>query len=723
MSTVGRQNGRAYEATTAVRQVTARLEDTYQEHLHLTDLEGLPEHAYTPRMRTRTLAAQAVRMVTGFTPQRAAHTVVDGRGDQGIDAIAVVEEPDPHVYLIQSKWSDTGTAKADRPAVQELVAGLRILDDEDFAEFNPRARPLAEYAKSVLSSGVVPITAVYVFMRADDVGDGFRHAVKMAEKDFNRYGEILGHRVILAPEVWESVRRDQTPEPVELQATLFPWFETGSHPRSYQGVVTAEEIAGWLTGPGDLFSRNIRNPLGRTAINSALIDTLIAEPAHFWYYNNGITVLCESVEHNGPTTRQVHRSPLRLTLHNASVVNGAQTVRAVADAVKRDQAAAEAEIGVRIIVTGKDQDFAKGITQATNRQNRVEPRDFIALDPVQASIAEEIRAELGLEYRVRRSELEPEENTGCSVVEAAVALACLHRDSQYAARMAGTLDVLWERGGQGMYDVLFRPQPGAYLLWNSVEVLREVRRTLHRLRTRYEGRGSALTEHGVYLLAHLVFRRLDTESIAEPDPDLGWRAGALRDVPRLIEELVPVLAASIDALFGTRSHIRAVCADRARCRELVAEVLERLNAGGTDTTPDTYRRTRKQRKTRRPNAVSVIVDQGLLAEGTPLRLHTGYPAELAALRHWLAEDDARSRASWVNHRSKPLLWAADGKRYSPTGLISHMWEAADWKDRPVANQGTARWLTPEGTTLADLAWQTLAALDDSPEDEDGAAAT
>jgi hypothetical protein len=39
---------------------------------------------------------------------------------------------------------------------------------------------------------------------------------------------------------------------------------------------------------------------------------------------------------------------------------------------------------------------------------------------------------------------------------------------------------------------------------------------------------------------------------------------------------------------------------------------------------------------------------------------------------WLAEDPRRGQATWTNHRGTPLLRAADGKRYSPTGLVMHM---------------------------------------------------
>ncbi|PWK75094.1 AIPR protein [Streptomyces sp. CG 926] len=697
-----------------VRQVEQALRSVYVDGglLHVGDLEDKSLQEREPRLLSRALTAQAVRMVTGFSPQEAADTVIDGIADQGIDAIAVVDGPDPHIYLVQAKWSQFGKAKSEREAVLELLAGLRLIDDEDFAPFNPRGRQLAEQAKAVMSKGPVPVTQVVVLMRTDEVIEGFRHALINGEKEFNRFGELLDHQIILAPDVWASVRNDLAPKPVELTTVLFPWFAVNTPYDSYQGVVSAELVAEWAAHGSNLFNLNIRNPLGRTSINNELIETLTEEPAHFLYFNNGITVLCESVEKTYASMRTPHASPLTLTLHNASVVNGAQTVRSVADAIAADEAAASAQVPVRIIVTGKAVDFAKRTTQATNRQNRVEARDFITLDPVQAAILEEMRAELGLDYSVRRGELEPPEATGCSVVEAACALACAHPDSQYAARMSTTLDVLWERGSQGIYDVLFRPQPGVYLLWNSVRVLRAVRSALHALRLRYEGRGAALIDNGVYLLAHLVFQRLDTESIDEPDPQLEWSADALARVPDLIKELLPAVAAVIDDLYGERSQIRGVCADVTRCRVVVGRVLVGAADPQDPIVRDKYRRVPAQRKPRRPNAVHVLIDQGVLEEGDPLTLTTAYPMEAEALRDWLAQDEKRSRATWVKHRTKPVLWAADGKRYSPSGLITHMWKLAEWAEQPVANQGTARWVAPTGETLADLAWRVLNGLEE-----------
>lgn len=698
-----------------VRQVSRFLRNTYIEPglLDLSDLDDKPEEERSPRELSRALAAQAVRVVTGFGPEQAAQTVIDGVADQGIDALAVVEGPDPHIYLVQAKWSKTGRAPSERSAVQELLHGLRLIDDEDYTPFNPRGRHLAEYAGKVMTSEAVPVTQVIALMRADEVTPGFRDAIEHGEKEFNRHGAILDHRIILAAEIWQSVRDDHSADPVVLPVELFPWFSISTPYESYQGVVDAEQVAQWVDVGSHLYNLNIRNPLGRTSINNGLIETLTTEPSAFWYFNNGITILCDSVQKAGQSMRNPYSRPLGLTLHNASVVNGAQTVRSIAEAVACEPDAATAQVGVRIIVTGEEKEFAKKTTQATNRQNRVEQRDFIALESVQAEIMAELRAELGLEYGVRRGELDPPPETGCSVVEAACALACAHPDSQYAARIATDLDVLWERGPQGIHDALFRPRPSAYLLWNAVNVLREVRTSLHALRSRYEGRAIALAEHGVYLLAHLVFRSLDTEAISEPDQNLTWLAGARQQVPEIVGRLLPAVVTAIDDLYGERSQIRAVCADVERSRDVVARVL----AAGTDQSApvagNKYKRTRTTKRLRRPTAVSVLIDRNVLPEGEPLTLVSGHPSEAEAMRAWLAEDPQRGRATWALHRLKPILWAVDGKQYSPSGLVSLMWEWAGWANRPVANQGTRRWVTSTGDTLADLAWRALEELEES----------
>lgn len=56
-------------------------------------------------------------------------------------------------------------------------------------------------------------------------------------------------------------------------------------------------VAQWWKDHGrNLFARNIRNFKGSTEVNNSITATLRDQPEHFWYFNNGITILCSRVQ-------------------------------------------------------------------------------------------------------------------------------------------------------------------------------------------------------------------------------------------------------------------------------------------------------------------------------------------------------------------------------------------------------------------------------------------
>ncbi|WP_258036267.1 AIPR family protein [Streptomyces sp. SM10] len=707
---------------TQVRQTERAFDETYTGLIDMSDFGNRSPEQTKPAFRSRALAAHAVRLMTGWTPEQAADCVIDGGQDQGVDAIAI-DEARSHIYLVQAKWSPEGTAKADETAVHKLFAGLTLIDSGEAAQFNPRGQILAKRAHDLIGEKSTRITQVIALMGIKPPSPGVQRVIKNGETEFNSHGDYVDHHFLHAPHIHALIRKDQRREPVTLEATLSPWFSVTSPYASYEGVVQGEEIASWAEHGDELFARNIRNPLGLTPINRELVDTLNAEPSLFWYFNNGVTVLCDSVEPVFGSQKVPERHPVRLSAHGASVVNGAQTVRSVIEAAQQTEDAELAQVTVRFIVTGGNTEFANRTTLATNRQNHITDRDRIALDPAQAVLIEEFRAELGLVYSVRRSELEPQDDEGCSVVEAACALACAHSGSRFAARLvaSGSTDVLWERGSSGIYDPLFRSVPSVYETWNAVGVLRGVRTALRAEREQYEGRGAAVIDDGTFFITHLVFRQLLAQDagMGEPDQSLEWAAMAQDQVPGLVKRIVPVLVQALDDEVGTRTSLLRVCADPRQAADLVSAVLTALEGGGTEDAAAKYRRqASKPRKRRRPNAVHVIIDRGSLEEGAALHLALYLQPEKEALAEWLAANPRRGLAKWTNaSRTRPIVWAADGLAYSPSGLIARMWELADWEGHPVANQGTARWATQDGTTLAILARRLLDGMEEEKDAE------
>lgn len=676
----------------------------------MADFENQPAASREQAFLSRALTAHAVRVLLGCDAVTAVRMVIDGREDQGLDAIAISRSP-AHVYLVQTKWNYQGKATLKKETALKALDGLRLIDGELSSQFNSKGQLLAQEAKQLFDDHAAKATLVTVLMGTAEPSAEVAQVLENGEHEFNGRGAFLDHRIIYAAELWDQVQRDHQPPSIDMSVLMSKWFDLSIPYTAYQGAVSADDVVGWLDEHGSaLFTLNIRNPLGVTVANSEVVRTLLDEPANFWYFNNGVTILCDSIEPTYYGRKSPHTNPVRLDIKNASVVNGAQTVSALAQAVAKDDDAATALVRVTVIETGRQKDFAQQLTKATNSQNRVEARDFITLDSVQSEIRADMRAELGLSYTIRRGEPDPSPMSGCSVVEAATALACAHSNPKYAARLVNSSELLWERGAAGTYDILFHPQPNAFQVWNSVLTHRRVRDVLHELRPHLEGRAASVLDYGSHLISHLVTRYLD--DVNYDDPELKW---AIQVEPR-ITAAVPLIAAALTAVVDEqfeRAQIRAICADPVRCKLVAEAVLKRVRGGTTDVKFEGKYLQAKARTGRRPNAVPTIVEQEALAEGTPLTLYTPLQPERDALTAWLTEDPRRTRATWVNSRTKPLLWEADRKQYSPSGLIKSMWEAAQWENRPVANQGTARWKTPAGETLTELANRLLSELEEN----------
>jgi len=87
-------------------------------------------------------------------------------------------------------------------------------------------------------------------------------------------------------------------------------------------TMTGKDVGALYTTAGDrLFARNIRGFLGDTAINEGMRVTLQREAEHFWYFNNGITIVCNSAR------KTAERGQIILRVSNPQIINGQQTTR------------------------------------------------------------------------------------------------------------------------------------------------------------------------------------------------------------------------------------------------------------------------------------------------------------------------------------------------------------------------------------------------------------
>jgi hypothetical protein len=163
--------------------------------------------------------------------------------------------------------------------------------------------------------------------------------------------------------------------------------------------MSGRDLAQLYTRAGDrLFARNIRGFLGDTAINDGMTQTLVSSPERFWYYNNGVTIVCDSAR----KTSERGQTILRVT--NPQIINGQQTTRTL-----HSSPVAKAAILVRVISVPRDgkrtqsefEALVSNIVAATNWQNAILPSDLRANDSRQVALQRDL-AKLRYHYMRKR---------------------------------------------------------------------------------------------------------------------------------------------------------------------------------------------------------------------------------------------------------------------------------------------------------------------------------
>jgi AIPR protein len=96
-----------------------------------------------------------------------------------------------------------------------------------------------------------------------------------------------------------------------------------------------------------LFARNVRGFLENTPINRNMEATLEREPEFFWYYNNGITIICDDAQRLSRGGRDIIR------VVNPQIINGQQTTRTLHKRATRNS---KATVLVRVISVPRESD-------------------------------------------------------------------------------------------------------------------------------------------------------------------------------------------------------------------------------------------------------------------------------------------------------------------------------------------------------------------------------
>ena len=500
-----------------VNQIRGFLQRTYGGLIDISDVQKLQEVDRESVLLSRSLAAFAISHFAGLEPADAASAVTDGSGDNGVDALHY-DRASRTLFVVQSKWFGDGHGSFDVPDTGKVVQGFRDLVNQRLDRFNEKVRSKKAVIEEAFLADKASYVLVLVHTGQEDIASAPRCLLDDCLSEFNDWKddtapELLEVRVLKQRDLYGMVARGTQGDPVDLEVLVNDYGQV-TNPFGVYGQVEAVQVAEWWSKHyPQIVEPNIRRFLGAdTDVNTGLLSTLLNEPEHFWHFNNGLTVVCQKISRKLPSG--AGRSTLSIICQGASIVNGAQTAGCIAAAfIKNPEAVAHARVQARFIsIEGVDTPgLASAITKATNTQNRINRQDFIALDPEQERLRQELAVE-GIVYHYKSGEVVVRNEMTFDLEEATLALACANSDLAFSTQAKREIGRLWEDTTKAPYKAIFNGGTSSPALWRHVRVMRIIDAALQAHQTVTEGREKGFAVHGNRFIAHHVFRRLPLQS-------------------------------------------------------------------------------------------------------------------------------------------------------------------------------------------------------------------
>lgn len=522
---------------------------------------------------SRILARYAIDLeISGDSSDEVMIEVTDGGKDRGIDAIAIDRESGI-VTLVQSKWRSDGTGSVDLAGVLKFKSGVEALlhmgqgttemsVEMDHAVNEILARPGARLKMIVVTTAQNRLDSVCA------------QPIKDLLDAINGIGDdsiepIASAKEYVQSDLFKTI--SNVPESnIELSVSLQGWAAVDGPLRAFYGRASVNQIAGWFHTHGvRLFKDNIRVSLPSSDINDGIHSTLLGDPEKFWYYNNGITILAARIESS--LQGSLSHDSGNFLAKKASIINGAQTVSAIARALttnkvgssEKAQPPAEnsAMVHVRLIEVPEDENrTARLITTYTNTQNFVSLQDFASLDDNQQRIKEELRT-LGFDYVLRSGEISVDTKlTEITSRSAAVALACVIGTLGDATLAKREVSRLFDTDSS-TYRSLFNSSTDGLLVSRAYRAYSAIEEALDEVQDESDGLLYGVALHAKNCICHALLANTTTKQLSNPDFDF---EALLAELPARATRVVKELVANFPdnaypgQLFKNRKRVEAL---------------------------------------------------------------------------------------------------------------------------------------------------------------------
>lgn len=488
-----------------VRQIEQYFLNAVAPSIDVSDLNGKAPHDIHQATLSRALTAFAISGLTGVPITQTSPYVLDGGRDQGIDGCFYDEGKNTLVF-VQSKWHGGGTKTISKGDILKFLHGAKLVLSANWDTFSNKFKAHKALIEQVLLKPDVSVVIAIAFTGDNKLGDECDEVLKQFEAEQNSAGDFLETKTLDLRTLHRLFRAATLAKQAPFNAMLLDWGQSTEPHHAVYGRICCEELAKLYANVGEvLFEPNIRSFLGDSEVNNQIISTLLNRPEEFWYLNNGVTGICTKYSKTALGGGD-NRHAGTFVFEGIQIVNGAQTIGSIAKAYEKAPIkVAKAFAAIKVIsLEGTPLGFTDVITVATNKQNKVEEKDFLTLDQNQNRIRLEL-ASKGVQYVFRSGEAVIDRNVGFDVTDAMLALACSVVDVSNAVLAKRNIGLLLDRKSTA-YQALFHAGVTGDAVWDKVKKLRKVDSALSRIQAAAGGqKRKQIFTHGNRVISWAVF--------------------------------------------------------------------------------------------------------------------------------------------------------------------------------------------------------------------------
>jgi hypothetical protein len=500
----------------------------------------------------------------------AVEAVCDNRGDKGVDGI-FVNDDDKTITVFQSQISQSPDRTIGDASLRAFAGTLTQFQD---------ALSICSLIQSAGDGKVATLAKRLELVNKIETHHLRGEFVSNIEMDENGVAFIpisnitfVGKRTLIASYI--SDQRNipiGTPAQFDITGIRVSEYIVDASTRAIIVPIKATELSN-LPGISNqsLFAYNVRGPLGKTKVNKDIVGSVRDQTKHklFPLFHNGITIIA----------KELNEVKDQISISEYFVVNGCQSLTALYD--NKDKVTDNLRILVKFIQADPSSVLAEEITDYSNNQNAVKPRDFMANNSIQIRLQNEFARDYSGIYffEIKRGETAPKVGQTISNEDAGLLLMAFDLKEPWATHRR--YQVFEERHA----DLFARPEVTADRIVLLQIIIDRIVRGLSGINNNLFARYALTKYFLLYVMRFILEGDPLSELLINPKNyirDQGTRTKFIKLVDSIMDGIIIDLNAEIDELgddFDYRDKLRDQVWTNDLRKKLVAEHLKDVKRG------------------------------------------------------------------------------------------------------------------------------------------------